>query len=381
MDSTAPYASASEAIEDLVTLHHQFSRILSRIPTAGSPDTEALRVLHAGTTHSRNLLDNFLIDKFATLSQQMESESAKRSLSILEPIHRDRCVEVRQQLQYLSAIKRVLQQQLAESPRSPATPISATARLETSGDVTPMRTPTFSPIRGPQQQQGLVDTPLKSPENIRADLHQIDSQMAQLLAQYRKWNHPSSPFSTRSIASPPSPSPSPAAAVPIRRPLAEAFGPVKVSPLPPAAPAATGKAPTPLRPLSEALEPKKTGNNAVVNSGDERRKEKDRDKERRERRDRDKDRGKDKDREKDRDRKRSRRSRSRERGDRRDKDKERERRDYPREDGGSEIRVKEEPPDDYEYPPQEYDEEYNNYDPETVKYEQEEPSHFQTEEY
>ena len=115
-------------------------------------------------------------------------------------------------------------------------------------------------------------------------------------------------------------------------------------------------------------------NNYAVTSGDERKREKDRDnkdKDRRERRDRDKDRGKDRD--KDRERKRSRRSRSR---DRRDKDKyvalsflflfclfsldlfcsfeiiyslcnrEREsRRDYPREDGVEQIRVKEEPPD------------------------------------
>lgn len=77
---------------------------------------------------------------------------------------------------------------------------------------------------------------------------------------------------------------------------------------------------------------------------------------------------------------------------------ERDRRDYPREDGGDQIRVKEEPPDgksrftlcfpvlgandiltEYEYPPHEYDEEYNNYDPNNVKYEEE--SHFQTEEY
>jgi len=122
-------------------------------------------------------------------------------------------------------------------------------------------------------------------------------------------------------------------------------------------------------------------NNYAVTSGDERKRDKDRDnkdKDRRERRDRDKDRGKDRD--KDRERKRSRRSRSR---DRRDKDKEREsRRDYPREDGVEQIRVKEEPPDEYEnYPAQEEYEEYNNYDPDNIKYETEGEAHFQNEEY
>merc|ERR1712071_434504 len=125
-------------------------------------------------------------------------------------------------------------------------------------------------------------------------------------------------------------------------------------------------------------------NNFAVTSGDERKRDKDRDtkdKDRRERRDRDKDRGKDREgKDKDRERKRSRRSRSR---DRRDKDKEREsRRDYPREDGVEPVRVKEEPPDEYEnYPAQEEYEEYNNYDPENIKYESEGgEAHFQNEE-
>lgn len=124
-----------------------------------------------------------------------------------------------------------------------------------------------------------------------------------------------------------------------------------------------------------------TTENNQVTSGDERKRDKDRDnkdKERRERRDRDKDRGKDRDKDKDKDRKR-RRSRSR---DRRDKDKERERRDYPREDGVEQIRVKEEPPDEYEYPAQEeYEEDYNHYDPDNIKYETEGEAHFQNEEY
>jgi len=126
-------------------------------------------------------------------------------------------------------------------------------------------------------------------------------------------------------------------------------------------------------------------NNFAATSGDERKRDKDRDtkdKDRRERRDRDKDRGKDREgKDKDRERKRSRRSRSR---DRRDKDKEREsRRDYPREDGVEPVRVKEEPPDEYEnYPAQEEYEEYNNYDPENIKYESEGgEAHFQNEEY
>lgn len=96
------------------------------------------------------------------------------------------------------------------------------------------------------------------------------------------------------------------------------------------------------------------------------------------------------------------------------------RRDYPREDGVEQIRVKEEPPDgkyfwfiyddpynddwtmisnlywntkgfgtkrsifliEYEnYPAQEEYEEYNNYDPDNIKYETEGEAHFQNEEY
>ncbi|XP_057379963.1 U1 small nuclear ribonucleoprotein 70 kDa-like [Daphnia carinata] len=152
-------------------------------------------------------------------------------------------------------------------------------------------------------------------------------------------------------------------------------------------------------------------NNGPATSGDERRKDKDkeRDKERRRSRSRDHERRK---RSRSRDRKRLRRNdghidgslggsenaaqvasgderrrekdrvkdKSKEHRERRDryKDKERERRDYVREDG-EQVRVKEEPIDDYDYTAQQY-EGYGQYDPDNIKYEVEE-SQFQTEEY